>query len=119
MEEEIFEVAKTVTGAVEAEWNYLSSLCAAEAAQLKEHMKKPLDETDKNAFICAAGWLAAADYYCGKGGGAVSWSAGDVRVQERDAAAWRSAAENLRSAAEHLLEGKLKDGGFAFLGVRG
>lgn len=118
MEEKILAVAKIVTGAPEEEWTYLESLCTAETEHLRSRMKEALCEQTQDAFICAAGWLAAANYYCGKGGnGVASWSAGEVSVKEKDAAAWNAVAENLRRAAEQLMKGKLCDEQFAFLGV--
>ena len=64
--------------------------------------------------------MAAADYCSGKGaGGAASWRAGDVSVQETDAQKRIAAADALRAAGARLLEGLVKDDAFAFWGVRG
>ena len=120
MEEEILAVAKCVTGIQEQEEDYLSTLCAMERGRLEKRLKEPLTTENRSAFICAAAWMAAADYFGGKSGtGAASWSAGDVKVQEKDASAWNAASENLRRAAKTLMEEHLEDEGFSFLGVRG
>ena len=117
MAEEILTIAGVVTGAAEEEQEYLLALCRAEQTR---RLKEPLAEQDADAFVCAAAWLAAADYYSGKGaGGAVSWKAGEVSVQEQDAAAYRAAAESLRTAARQLAAPLVEDGGFAFWGVKG
>ena len=49
----------------------------------------------------------------------MSWKAGEVSVQEQDAAAYRAAAESLRTAARQLAAPLVEDGGFAFWGVKG
>ena len=121
MKEEILAMVKQLTGAHEEEWPYLETLCAAEENRLRRRIDREVDESLRGSFLCAAAWLAAADYFCARCalGGAASWSAGDVSVKEKDAAAMATAAENLRAAAEHLLQGALTDENFAFRGVRG
>lgn len=120
MDEEIFAVANCICNVSEAEQDYLSALCRAERAQLETRLQADVNENTHAIFICAAAWLAAADYFSGKGAsGAASWKAGDVTVEERSATACGAAAENLRHAAEILLRGLTCDEGFAFLGVRG
>ena len=120
MAEEILTIAGVVTGAAEEEQEYLLALCRAEQTALTRRLKEPLAEQDADAFVCPAACLVAADYYSGKGaGGAVSWKAGEVSVQEQDAAAYRAAAESLRTAARQLAAPLVEDGGFAFWGVKG
>lgn len=120
MEEEIFAAANCICNASGQEEEYLRALCRAEAAQLERRWKEEPTEETRGVFVCAAAWLAAADYFSGRGAsGAASWQAGDVRIQEPAATACGAAAENLRRAAESLLRGMLSDEGFAFLGVRG
>ncbi len=120
MKEEILAVANCVTGAGEHETAYLEKLCAMEEARLQSRLKEPLTQENRDAFICAVAWMAAADYFGGKGtDGAASWSAGDVTVHEQPASAYSAASDNLRKAARVLLEGHLEDQQFAFLGVDG
>ena len=121
MKEEILAMVKQLTGAHEEEWPYLETLCAAEEDRLRHRFKREIDEALRGSFLCAAAWMAAADYFCARCalGGAQSWSAGDVSVKEKDASAMAAAAENLRAAAERLLQGALTDERFAFQGVRG
>ncbi len=120
MKEEILAVASCVTGAEEHEAAYLTKLCAMEEARLQSRLKEPLTEQNRDAFICAAAWMAAADYFAGKGtDGTESWSAGDVTVHEKPSSAYSTTSESLRKAAQVLLEGHLEDRHFAFLGVDG
>ena len=120
MEEEILTMAKVIAKPGAEEESYLQTLCAAEEAQLRRKLKAPLEDQGRSAFVCAAAALAAADYYAGKGaGGAASWRAGDVSVQEQDGGKYGAVAKNLRLAAAARMEGLLMDDGFAFLGVRG
>lgn len=119
MEEKILEMARLITGAGEEEKEYLAALCRAEQEKLRDRLREEsLEQSD--AFLCAAAWMAAADYCSGKGaGGAASWRAGDVSVQETDAQKRVAAADALRAAGARLLEGLVKDDAFAFWGVRG
>ena len=113
------EMARLITGAGEEEKEYLAALCRAEQEKLRDRLREEsLGQSD--AFLCAAAWMAAADYCSGKGaGGAASWRAGDVSVQETDAQKRVAAADALRAAGARLLEGLVKDDAFAFWGVRG
>lgn len=120
MKEEILAVAKCVTGAAESEWKYLETLCGAEEENLNSRLAGVLDEAMRGAFICAAAWMAAADYYCGKSaGGAKAWTAGDVSVTEKGGEDYAAAAALLRRSAQQLLAGCIEDDNFAFRGVRG
>ena len=120
MKEQILAIARQLTGAAESEWSYLETLCDAETARLEKQLRRTPEDAEQSMFQCAAAWLAAADYFSGKGGsGAARWSAGDVTVQERDTASYAACAQSLRAAAAQLLQGLDADGGFAFLGVRG
>lgn len=119
MKEEILTLAKCVTGAPKEEWTYLETLCGAEEEALRRRLTGPVTGRE-GAFACAAAWLAAADYFCGKAlSGASSWTAGDVSVKEASASERSAAAEALRGAARQLMEGCLRDDRFAFRGVRG
>ena len=120
MNEEILTLALCITGAGEEERAYLSQLCAAEREKLETQLKKQQQPSQQNAFVCAAAWLAAADYFSGKGAAeAASWTAGEVSVHNAPVSAYAAAAENLRFSAKQLLEGQLQDEGFAFVGVKG
>lgn len=120
MGEEILALAKLVTGAGETEWEYLEKLCRAELDALGRRLRGTLEKTKENAFVCAAAWLAAADYFSAKGAaGAASWSAGDVSVKEKGGSDYAAAAALLRRAAHQLLADCLEDDDFAFQGVRG
>ena len=120
MEQEILTVAKCVTNATAEEETYLSTLCSMEAARLKARLKEPLTEENRSAFVCAAAWMAAADFFGAKGAsGAASWSAGEVSVHEREASAYGTTSENLRKAATALMAEHLRDLNFVFLGVKG
>ena len=44
-----------------------TKLCAMEEARLQSRLKEPLTEQNRDAFICAAAWMAPADYFAGKG----------------------------------------------------
>ena len=116
MEEEILTMAKVIAKPEAGEEAYLRTLCAAEEAQLRRKLKGPLEDQG----MTAGGVDQPDDYYAGKGaGGAASWRAGDVSVQEQDGGKYGAVAKNLRLAAAALTEGLLMDDGFAFLGVRG
>lgn len=119
MEEEILAIARAIVGAAEEEETYLAALCRAEQTRLAQRLQTPLCEENRGAFICAVAWMAAADYYSGKGAGGASWKAGDVSVENPSAEAYAAAAENLRRAARSLGAGLLEDDGFLFLGVWG
>ena len=118
MNEEIIDLALCVTGAGEEERAYLTRLCGAEGAKLRAQLKTEGDPLQQDAFVCAVAWLAAADYFSGKGA-AASWSAGEVSVRNAPGSAYAAAAESLRDSARKLLAEQTRDQGFAFLGVRG
>ena len=119
MEEEILAIARAIVGAAQEEETYLATLCRMEQTRLQQRLQTPLSEENRSAFICAAAWMAASDYYRGKGAGAASWKAGDVSVENPGAETYAATAAQLRRAAQSLGAGLLEDDGFVFLGVRG
>lgn len=114
MHEKILELAQTVSGAGEAEQALLAALCrAAELAWTARLRAGVTAEDCGGAFACAAAFTAAADLAAGSCGGVESFTAGEVSVKTRDAAA------ELRRTAERLMAPYAEAEDFSFKGVRG
>lgn len=101
-----------------ADETVLSAMCDAAAAEIEARLKEGITLGDLgNTYVTAAGVLALS-MYCAVGDPEQlrSFRAGDVSAEYCDGAA---NAENLRSAAERMLAGSLRDRGFGFRGVQG
>lgn len=104
MEERVFALARTLTGAGEADAPLLEALCAAALAAWSGRLRQDVAPGCEEALVRAAGFSAAADYLAGAGGGtAASFTAGDISVKGLSAEEKRSAAAALRRTAEQLM----------------
>ena len=113
MHEKILELAQTVSGAGEAEQALLEALCGAAELAWTARLRAGVTAEDCGAaFACAAAFTAAADLAAGSGG-VESFTAGEVSVKTRDAAA------ELRRTAERLMAPYAEAEDFSFKGVRG
>lgn len=117
----IVELARTVSGAGEAETALLEALCqAAETAWTGRLCQGVTPEDCGTAFPCAAAFTAAADLATGRSGDAVaSFKAGDISVDRRDGADGAALAAALRQTAERLMAPYTQMADFAFRRVRG
>lgn len=122
MDEEIFETAKSVCAYDAQDEALLKRLCAASAEALESELRAGMTpEECGGAFVCAAGWLAAAALTEARLGGAEELSslrAGDVTVNVKGGAGSERAAA-LRRSARQLMEPYTERGGFCFCAVRG
>lgn len=121
MLETILELARTVSGAGEAETALLEALCQAAEAEWTGRLREGMAAEDcGTAFPCAAAFTAAANLAAGRGGDAVaSFKAGDVSVEGRGGADSAALAEALRNTAERLMAPYTQAADFAFRRVRG
>ena len=121
MHETILELARTISGAGEAETALLDALCPAgvAAGQRRRRAASP-PEDGGTAFSGAAASPAAADLAAGRSGSAVaSFKAGDVSVESRNGADGAALAEALRQTAERLMEPYAVPADVVFRRVRG
>ena len=109
-------MAKALGAGAEQE-ELLLVLCQAAQRELEGRLKPELTpEECESAFVPAAAWMALAWLNTGTGGeGITSFTAGDVSIRREGGR--ESAA--LLDQAERLMVPYLRDGNFAFLGVRG
>lgn len=121
MSEEILTLARTVSGAGEAEETLLDSLCRAARRRWEARLKPGLTPEDcGTAFSCAAAFSAAADLAASRAAGAVgAFTAGDISVKSRGAAETAALVQELRRAAEGLMAPYAGEESFCFQGVRG
>lgn len=120
MTDEIFEFAKTVGQVSAEEEEILLSLCQTAEEELKGRLREDKTVEDcQGAFVIAAAWLALAGLCVGRQSGESisSWTAGDVSIRGRENAGEQAAV--YRAQAQRLMAPYIKDGEFAFLGVRG
>ena len=113
--DDIYTVAAMLCPVRDGEEETLRMLSAAAAQQLRSRLLPKTDEDEiYESFVCAAGMLAAADFYgCKASGGVKSFSAGPVSVTKDDSAA----ADNLRQQAAMIMGPWCQDA-FRFLGVK-
>lgn len=103
MEERILALARTLSGAGEAETSLLETLCAAALALWRGRLRENCPDCGE-ALVRAAAFSAAADYLAGPGGGAVAaFTAGDLTVKGLSAGDRAAAAAALRKTAETLM----------------
>lgn len=121
MLETILALARTVSGAGEAETVLLEALCQAAETEWTGRLRQGVTPEDcGSAFPCAAAFTAAANLAAGRGGNAVaSFQAGDVSVEGRGGADCAALAEALRQTAERLMAPFAQEADFAFRRVRG
>ena len=96
----------------------LAAMCDAAAAEIEARLKEGVSLADLGSTYVTAAGVLALSMYC-----AVSdperlrsFRAGDVSAEYDSTEA---SAEQLRSVAEGLLAGSLRERGFGFRGVRG
>ena len=115
----ILELALAAAGGGEAERTLLEPLCAAAEAAWTARLRTGVSPGDcGDAFLCAAAFSAAADLAAG-GGGAASFSAGDISVSLGGVQDRARRAESLRQAAEGLMEPFVRAAGLWAQGVEG
>lgn len=116
MNEKVLEMA-SILGKTPAD-EALAALCAAAVEELSAQLRPGVAPADcGEAFVLAAAWTALGDRELGTGGGEVErFTAGEVTIQRADASRRREA---LRLQARQIIKPWLRDGGFAFRGVRG
>lgn len=116
MEERIVELARTVSGAGEAEQALLAALCEAAEAVWTARLRSGVTAEDCGAaFSCAAAFTAAADFAVGDSGGIAAFTAGEISVKADSGAK----AALLRQTAERLMAPYAEPEDFSFRGVRG
>lgn len=122
MDEEIFETAKSICACGQEDEALLRRLCAASTRALESELRAGIEPEDcEGAFVCAAGWLAAAALTEARLGGEEELSslrAGDVTVQVRNGGSSERAAA-LRRSARQLMAPYTEGGGFYFCAVKG
>ena len=119
MREEILTLARIVSGAGEAEEALLESLCQAARLRWEGRLRQGLTpEACGRAFACAAAFTAAADLAAG-GGGAASFSAGDLSVSLEKGGDRVRRAEELRQGAARLMEPFVRAEGLWAQGAEG
>lgn len=100
MQDDIFSLALTISGAGEQEQEILRLLCSGAEACWSERLRVPVEQCPQS-FACAAAFLAAAALLDLRCGGVESFSAGDVSVCLRKSSG--QAGDGLRCAAENLM----------------
>ena len=128
MTEEIFALARALSGAGEEEEG-LRKLCTQAEQELAARLKEGVTAGDcAEAFALAAAWTALADWRAGEDlEGVSAFSAGDLTVRgggeaaclRRVSAMLSAPPEELRRRAEAVLAPYLADRGFHFQGVPG
>ncbi|MBP8640806.1 MAG: hypothetical protein KBI01_07915 [Oscillospiraceae bacterium] len=119
--QEIFEKAKLVYKeelSSSAEGS-LFEMCAAARCELLQKLKDDVAvDSIREEFVRAAAVLGIALFVGLECSSIDSFSAGNVTLKKRGEEGTRSASASLRSQAELMLKGYLKDGGFYFGAVR-
>ena len=121
MNKDILEKAKTVyrEGLSGSEESTLYEMCLAARAELERRLRDGVRvESIYDEFVRAAGVLAASMFVSLDCAGAESFTAGSVTLKRGGASSVRRAAASLRSQAELMLAGYLRDGAFCFGAVR-
>ena len=115
LKDEIFALARTMSGAAEDD-QALDLLCQAAEAELTAQLRPgTVPEDCAPAFTAAAAWTALAGWYTGQNAGGVrSFSAGDLSIQTGQAD-----PVGLLAQAERVMAPYRADGSFAFQGVKG
>ena len=118
MRERILELALEVSGG--AERTLLEPLCAAAERAWLDRLREGVAAEDcGEALLCAAAFTAAADLAGSSGEGVASFSAGDISVKAREGGERLKSAEELRRAAERLMEPYVRAAGLWAQGVEG
>ena len=102
-----------------AEESALYEMGLAAHAELERRLRDGVTvESIYDEFVRAAGVLAASMFVSLDCAGADSFTAGSVTLKRGGASSTRKAAASLRSQAELMLAGYLRDGTFCFGAVR-
>ena len=102
-----------------AEESALYEMGLAAHAELERRLRDGVTvESIYDEFVRAAGVLAASMFVSLDCAGADSFTAGSVTLKRGGASSARKAAASLRSQAELMLAGYLRDGAFCFGAVR-
>lgn len=121
MVEDILKTAKAIGGCGAEDEALLAALCTASEKQLRASLRRGVtEEACREAFVCAAAWLAAAalcEAHCGGAEELSALRAGDVRVEVKGGGSGERAASLRRSAA--ALMRPYTEGGFYFCTVKG
>ena len=122
MQESIFELAQTISGAGEKELPLLEQLCVAAEMAWLARLRDGMNAEDCGAaFRCAAAFTAAADLMAGRNGGhgVSSFTAGEISVKTQGAAETAGTVKELRRSAERLMAPYTKNSDVWLKGVRG
>lgn len=97
----------------------LYEMCLAAHSELERRLRDGVSvESIYDEFVRAAGVLAAAMFISLDCTGAESFTAGSVTLKRGGPSAAKKASASLRSQAELMLAGYLRDGAFCFGAVR-
>lgn len=126
MTEDIFALASLLTHPGEDQQELLRLLCTAAEEETRRKLTVPEDTPGcPEALLCAAAWLAAADFLGCQGavqaGELQSFTVGEVSITQKESMeSSGGSAQQLRSQAARILAPYCGgDGAFAFLGVPG
>ena len=120
MTEEIYAIAAAVASPGQEETELLELLCAAAEQELTAALRPGVAAADcREAFLCAAGYLAAAGLVGSRGGRAEQFTAGEVSIRTGGT---EDRGTQLRALARQLMAPYSESGGadaFAFRGGPG
>ena len=109
--EEITATAQVFAGSLnDAPRSVLERLCAAADSALCARLREGLTPEDcYDSFVCAAAWMALAEFGQSRDGGVESFTAGTFSVRRGS-----GASNCLVTQAEVMMSPYLRDGRFAF-----
>jgi hypothetical protein len=121
MHEKIVSLAKTISGAEDAEESLLELLCTSAEQAWEKRLREGITVSDcEEPFACAAALCAVAGLLTGRAArdSFSSFQAGSVSVSGKAAAETAAASAALRKQAEDLMAPYAPAGDFSFRGVR-
>ena len=120
MSEKILKLARTISGAGEAEEILLQALCVSEEAYWRNRLGESVSpESCGEAFFCAVAFTAAANLLAVSQDNISSFTAGEISVKLQDSNSAADKAMKLRQTAERMMAPYTEAEDFCFIGVRG